>query len=62
MNAGSIQVRVKYNQNPTGLGGKSTGFFQILTYNNGVLIDQNLSFGTVGFAPTFISHNTVADG
>ncbi|CAD8140771.1 unnamed protein product [Paramecium octaurelia] len=62
LNAGSQKVRIKYNKNPVGLGGKSSGYLQIITLRDTVPVDQNLNFGTVGFAPVYKKHTIASEG
>lgn len=38
------------------LSGQSTGDFKIRSYYQSVLVDSNENFGTIGFAPQYISY------
>jgi len=56
ISAGSYTILIKYNVNPTGYGGKGTGYFRIRSLKKGVLVDNNEYFGTIGFAPVMTIH------
>ncbi|KAL4449717.1 hypothetical protein ABPG74_008090 [Tetrahymena malaccensis] len=63
INAGSLQVSIKFIRNPVNCANTVSGNFQIQTFINSTKIDENLSFGTVTFSSPYVlsNQNTISN-
>ncbi|EWS71333.1 hypothetical protein TTHERM_000331066 (macronuclear) [Tetrahymena thermophila SB210] len=63
INAGSLQVTIKFIRNPVNCANTVSGNFQIQTFINSTKIDENLSFGTVTFSSPYVlsNQNTISN-
>lgn len=57
LESGSLQITVYDVQNPKVSPDYGTGNFQLATYSaGGILVDQNMNFGSIGISNAYIPH------
>ena len=59
LEAGSIEILIKFIKNPMNVANFGTNQFKIATFTSNVIVDINVMFGSIGFADKYIEHNLV---